>query len=186
MLSTVAIAFGMSADAFAASIGRGAATDRLSFAKAARIGLIFGSVEAAMSLLGWAAGSVAGAYVAAVDHWIAFGLLGLVGLRMVREGLTRAEDGPARGGLSTGSLMLTAAGSGVDALTVGVTLSVIGADILVTALGIGATTCLMAGLGALIGRVAGARIGRAAETAGGLVLIAIGASILARHLGLWG
>ncbi len=185
MLSTFAIAFGMSADAFAASIGKGASAERVSFRESFRVGVIFGAVEAVMPLVGWAFGVAAGAYVAAVDHWIAFGLLGGIGLKMAWDGLTRPEDARRSGRCSTVALVLTALGTSIDALAVGVTLALVGADILATALGIGAATCFMAGLGVAIGRVAGARIGRAAEVAGGCVLVGVGASILIEHLGIW-
>lgn len=184
MLSTFAIAFGLSTDAFAASIIKGAAADRLSLRESVRIGLIFGSVEAIMPLIGWTLGIASSAYIAVVDHWIAFGLLGTIGLKMVRDGLCRTDEIKPTGRHSTFSLLATATGTSIDALAVGVTLSLIGADILVAALGIGAATCLMAILGAGIGRFAGNQIGRTAEVAGGLVLVAVGVSILISHLRL--
>lgn len=185
MLSTLAIAFSMSTDAFAASLSKGATLDRLSFRESVRIGVIFGSVEAVTPLIGWGLGIAASAYVVAVDHWIAFGLLGVIGLKMIWEGLTRPDDAKQNGRHSTIALILTALGTSIDALAIGVTLSIIGADILVTALAIGAATCFMVGLGVIIGRFVGAQLGRAAEVAGGLVLIVVGSSILTQHLGIW-
>ncbi len=185
MFSTIAIAFGMSADAFAASLGRGAALDRLPFRESVRIGVIFGSVEAIAPVIGWALGMAASAWVAAIDHWIAFGLLGAIGLKLIRDGLTRPGEAVRNGRHSTVSLVLTAMGTSIDAMAVGITLSLIGADILVAALGIGAATCFMTCVGVMIGRYAGARLGRAAEVVGGLVLIAVGTSILTQHLGIW-
>lgn len=185
MLSTFAIAFSLSTDTFAASIIKGAAADRFSVRESVRIGVIFGSVEGIMPLIGWALGTASSAYVAVVDHWIAFGLLGIIGLKMVRDGLCRPKEIQPTGRHSTFSLLATATGTSIDALAIGVTLSLIGADILFAALGIGAMTCLMAILGVGIGRFAGHQIGRAAEVVGGLVLATVGVSILTSHLGIW-
>ena len=185
MLSTFAIAFSMSADAFAASLSKGAALDRPPLKESVRIGVIFGSVEAITPVIGWACGIAASAYVAAVDHWIAFGLLGVIGLKMVWDGLTRPKHTTRGNRHSLRSLVLTAIGTSIDALAVGVTLSFVGADILATALAIGAATCFMAGLGVMIGRFVGSQLGRAAEIVGGLVLVMVGTSILMQHLGVW-
>lgn len=185
MLSTIAIAFSMSTDAFAASLGKGAALDRPSFGEVLRTGLVFGTVEAITPLVGWAIGIAAASYVAEIDHWIAFGLLGIIGLRMIYEGLTR-ENGMERARRhSLGVLVVAAFATSIDALAVGITLSLVRADIVVTALAIGAATFLMACLGVTIGRLVGAQLGRAAEIVGGLVLIGVGTTILLEHLGLW-
>lgn len=186
MFSTLAIAFSMSTDAFAASLSKGAALEKPRFIEIVRTGLIFGSVEAVTPLLGWVLGLAASSYVAAVDHWIAFGLLGVIGLNMSWSGLTRPPETvrPSRHSFSV--LLLTAVGTSLDAMAVGVTLALVDANILVTALAIGAATCVMTGIGVAIGRFAGRRLGRAAEVFGGLVLVAVGTSILASHLGLAG
>jgi putative Mn2+ efflux pump MntP len=186
MLSTFAIAFSMSTDAFAASLSKGAALHKPKFTEAIRTGFIFGSVEAVTPLIGWACGLAASSYVAAIDHWIAFGLLGAIGLKMIWESLTRPPKAERARRHSLGVLVLTAIGTSLDALAVGVTLALLSADIVVTALAIGGATCLMAALGVMLGRIAGARLGRAAEILGGSVLMAIGTTILLRHLGIWG
>ncbi|WP_020178823.1 manganese efflux pump [Methylopila sp. M107] len=179
----VLLAVGMSVDALIASVGRGAAIGRPSFAEAARTGAVFGAVEAVTPLLGWAAGVVASQYVQAVDHWIAFGLLGAVGGRMFFHAATRKIDAPspARAG-SFGVLIATAIGASLDAMAVGVSLAFLHANILVIALSIGCATALMSTGGMLAGRLIGARFGRHAEMAGGLLLVGLGASILFEHL----
>lgn len=198
MLSTAALAFGMSMDAFAACLGRGAAGSGIRFGQILRTGLIFGSIETAAPLIGWAMGLAASTYVAAIDHWVAFVLLGLIGAKMLWEGATR--DRPAdpaaisRARRATlGVTALAAVGTSIDASAVGVTLALVGADILTTALAIGAATFVMSGLGMALGRLAatrlessrleGTRLAGAAEVFGGLVLIAVGTWILASHLG---
>ncbi len=183
MLAVLAIAFSMSADAFAAALGKGAALDRLRLAEALRTGLVFGAVEAATPMIGWAFGFALSGYVEAVDHWIAFALLGALGLRMIRGSVLRAAGAPRPERHSLGVLAMTALGTSIDALIVGVTLALIKSDIVVTALAIGAATFLMATAGVALGRAAGARLGRMAEAAGGFVLIALGTAILFQHLG---
>lgn len=190
MMSPVAIAvlsLSMSADAFAAAIGRGA-QQRPDVPQALRQGLVFGVIEALTPLIGFAIGLIAAGLVEAVDHWIAFGLLGVVGGRMLYEGLTRDHDDtserPANRGLLT--LVATAIGTSIDAGAIGVGLAFLEANIWVIAASIGATTFALATLGLLIGKAAGVRLGRAAEIVGGAALIVLGTKILLEHLGLLG
>ncbi|WP_392354519.1 manganese efflux pump [Brevundimonas sp. LF-1] len=133
----------------------------------------------------------AAGFVEAVDHWIAFGLLGAVGARMIWEALKRDEDAaeataPVGKAASRGLLALiaTAVGTSIDAGAVGVGLALLEANIWLIALCIGFTTFVMASLGLLIGKAAGTRLGRVAELLGGLALIALGSKILLEHLGL--
>jgi manganese efflux pump family protein len=182
-LATLILAFGMSVDAFAAAIGKGAALHRPRLSEALRTGLIFGLVETLTPILGWALGLTAASYVDAVDHWLAFVILGLVGGRMIWGALRTpkpVEQRPQRHAL--GLLLATAFGTSIDAAAVGVTLAFIGADIARTALAIGAATFLMATAGMLIGRYLGVRLGRVAEGLGGVGLILLGAKILTEHL----
>jgi putative Mn2+ efflux pump MntP len=185
VLSTFAIAFSMSADAFAACLGKGAAFDRIRMREVVRTGLIFGSVETATPVLGWALGLAASARVAAIDHWVAFALLGIIGVKMIWEGITRSSDVPPARRHAAPVLVLVAIGTSLDAAAVGVTVALTGADIVVMALAIGAATCLMSGLGIAIGRLVGARLGRAAEAMGGITLVAVVTSILLSHLQLF-
>lgn len=188
MMSPIAIAvlsLSMSADAFAAAIGRGA-QHRPTVPQALRSGLVFGVVEAVTPLIGFALGVAAADFVEAVDHWIAFGLLGAVGLKMIWEAWKRDEaevDAPpaSRGLLA---LVATAVGTSIDAGAVGVGLALLNANIWLIAFCIGFTTFAMATIGLLIGKVAGTRLGRVAELVGGLALIALGCKILLEHLGV--
>lgn len=180
----VILAFSMSMDAFAAALGKGAALHRPHVLEALRTGLIFGVVEAATPLIGWVAGAAAAAWISRVDHWVAFALLGLLGLRMLVKALRGgAEDAPPPARHSLGVLMLTAVATSLDALVIGVTLAFVNVDILSAAGAIGLATFLMATVGTLVGRWIGPIFGRAAEAAGGLCLIGIGTKILLDHLG---
>lgn len=186
--TTLALAFGMSVDAFAAAIGKGAALDRPRFGEALRTGVIFGSVEAITPVIGWAAGLAASTVVAAIDHWIAFAILALVGGRMLQAAIGRPAEPEAPGAAPArprrhGFLVLlaTAVGTSLDAMAVGVSLAFIDANITVAALAIGLATALMATIGMLLGRYLGSRFGRIAEAVGGVVLIGLGAKILLEH-----
>lgn len=187
-LAIAVLAFSMSADACAAAMARGAST-RPRFWTAVRSGAVFGVVEAITPLLGWSVGLLASGYIAAVDHWIAFLLLGGVGGKMAFESLFGRDDEedrsqPRASGLL--SLILTALATSIDAAAVGVTLALVRVNIVSVALAIGATTFTMATAGLLVGRAAGARFGPVIELIGGLGLIAIGAGILLEHTGLIG
>lgn len=181
--SVAVLAIGMSVDALLVAVGRGAGLRRPRLAGALRTGLVFGLVETVTPLIGWAAGVAANHYVAAVDHWIAFGLLALVGGRMVASGLAQpdAEARPAADG-SLLTLMATAIGTSIDAMAVGVSLAFLEVNIVVVALAIGTATFLMSTGGMLAGRLIGPRFGRWAEALGGLALIGLGLSILVSHL----
>jgi putative Mn2+ efflux pump MntP len=181
-LPVLLLALSMSADAFAAALGKGARLDRPGWGEALRTGLIFGGIEAVTPLIGWALGKAASTYIAAFDHWIAFGLLIVIGGKMIWDALKREEEEekPKRHGLMV--LVLTAIGTSIDALAVGVTLAIIGANIIVNALAIGAATFTMVTIGVMTGRVLGEKFGRYAEAGGGVILIAIGIKILMDHI----
>jgi manganese efflux pump family protein len=181
VLPVVLLALSMSTDAFAAAVGKGARLDRPGLGEALRTGLIFGSVEAVTPLIGWGLGKAASRFIAAYDHWIAFAILTLVGGKMIWDAARREpdEEKPKSHGLAV--LVLTAIGTSIDALAVGVTLALIGANIIVNALAIGTTTFVLVTIGMLTGRFLGEKFGRYAEAAGGVVLILIGVAILAEH-----
>lgn len=192
MMSPVAIAVlsvSMSADAFAAAIGRGA-QHRPTVPQALRSGLVFGVIEAITPLIGFALGVAAAGFVEAIDHWIAFGLLGAVGAKMIWEALKRedevetADAGGKAASRGLLALVATAVGTSIDAGAVGVGLALLNANIWLIAACIGFTTFTLATLGLLVGKAAGARLGRIVELVGGVALIALGLKILLEHLGV--
>src|SRR5260221_11823717 len=113
-LAILVIAFSMSSDAFAAALGKGAQLHRPSLSEALRIGAIFGTIEAITPLIGWTVGWAASDYIEAIDHWIAFGLLGIIGAKMIWDSIRRAEDDekPSKHTLTT--LIVTAIGTSID------------------------------------------------------------------------
>ncbi|QDC08342.1 manganese efflux pump [Oceanicola sp. D3] len=175
-IAIVTLALALSVDAFVAALGRGAQSGRPGFTAALSTGAVFGAIEAFTPLLGWAAGLVASQFVAAIDHWIAFTLLVLVGGRMVLHALAKSTPRA-----TTGSLVITAIGSSIDAFAVGISLAMMDAPILIVALSIGAATMAMATAGTLVGASLGRRFGRWAEIMGGLALVTLGTAILIEH-----
>ncbi|PAV26110.1 hypothetical protein CF392_07415 [Tamilnaduibacter salinus] len=188
-LTTLLLAFSMSADAFAASIGSGAQMGRPHPLRALRRGLVFGVVETIAPLLGWALGMGAAQYVEAWDHWIVFSLLLLIGGHMMYASFSADGEGGSsaatRGRRGWWLLLATAFATSIDALAVGIGLALMDVNIVTTALAIGAATTLMATLGTLFGRWLTDKVGRPVEFLGGLILIGIGSGILTQHLGLW-
>ncbi len=176
------LAFGMSIDALIVSVGRGAVRTPC-FGEAVRAGFVFGAVEATTPLLGWLAGMAAARYVAAVDHWIAFALLGAVGGHMLLQAVRAdADEAAPEGRGSFLALLATAFGTSIDAMAVGVSLAMLDVDIVVIAAAIGATTFVMSTGGMIFGSLIGQRFGRWAGGFGGVALIVLGASILGEHL----
>ncbi|MFM9268969.1 manganese efflux pump MntP family protein [Halomonas elongata] len=187
LFSTIFLAFSMSSDAFVASLSKGATLPaRPSLRQALRTGLVFGIIETLTPLLGWTLGLSMAQYVTAWDHWIAFGLLSLLGAHMIHEGLQNeeADVAPRRSAPSFLRLVMTALATSIDALVIGITLAFMDANILWTSLAIGTATLLMTTLGVMLGRVISTMIGKRAEIVGGLALCGIGATILIDHLGL--
>jgi putative Mn2+ efflux pump MntP len=183
LASTILLAFAMSTDAFAAAIGKGATLSKPRIREALRIGIIFGVIEGLTPVVGWALGRAASQYVSEWDHWIAFTLLVVLGLRMVRAGVVGPEpDTPKPESHSFWLIAVTAIATSIDAMAVGVGLAFVDVDIVFTAAAIGLTTTLMVIFGVMLGRVLGSIAGRGAEIFGGVLLIGIGAFILYEHL----
>lgn len=182
-LSTLVLAFAMSTDAFAAAVGKGAALHKPRLSEALRTGVIFGVIEAITPVIGWALGSMAAQFVRDWDHWIAFGMLCVLGAMMIRNGLgADSEEATPVGRHSFWLLAATGFATSIDAMAVGVSLAFIDNNIAVTALAIGLATMLMVTLGVMIGRLVGSVAGKRAEVLGGVALIGIGATILYEHL----
>ncbi len=180
--ATLLLAFGMSMDAFAASMGKGATLHKPKFSEALRTGLIFGAIETLTPLIGWGLGMLASQFVLEWNHWIAFILLTFLGGRMVIEGIRNdvGDDEPIqRHGFWL--LVTTAIATSLDAMAVGVGLAFLQVNIIATALAIGCATFIMSTLGMMIGRFIGPLLGKRAEILGGIVLIGIGAQIMWSH-----
>ncbi|HBT0275313.1 manganese efflux pump MntP [Klebsiella pneumoniae] len=181
--ATILLAFGMSMDAFAASIGKGATLHKPKFSEAVRTGLIFGAIETLTPLVGWGLGMLTSQFILEWNHWIAFILLVFLGGRMIVEGFRGDSDeaceAPHRHGFWL--LVTTAFATSLDAMAVGVGLAFLQVSIVTTALAIGCATFIMSTLGMMVGRFIGPLLGKRAEILGGIVLIGIGSEILWSH-----
>lgn len=182
-IALLLLALSMSTDAFSVAISKGASLKTPRFSEALRMGLIFGTIEAITPVIGWLIGQSAAPYVEAWDHWIAFTILVALGVHMLYEGMkpeTQKLAAPVRH--SFFKLALTAFGTSIDAMAIGISLAFVEVNILLAAGLIGLATMLMVTLGVMLGKVFGSLLGHKTEIVGGLTLIAIGAWILAKHL----
>jgi manganese efflux pump family protein len=183
IVSNSIIALSMSADAFAAAIGKGVVLQKPKLSYAMRIGLIFGGVETITPIIGWLLGLMASSFIAAIDHWVAFAILSIIGGKMIYEGL-QSHEVERKESHKLSVLILTAIGTSIDAMAIGATLALLNVNIWIMAAMIGAATFTMATIGVMTGHYIGTKAGKAAEILGGLCLIAIGTKILLDHLGI--
>ena len=179
------LSLGVAMDAFAASVCKGLAVKRISLRRMLACGLWFGAFQALMPLLGYLLGVRFQAAIERYDHWIAFILLGLIGVNMIREALSK-EDEAVDASFAFKPMLLMAVATSIDALAVGITFAFLQVNILVAASFIGATTFLLSALGVWIGHLFGAKYKSAAELTGGIILILLGVQILLEHLGILG
>ena len=186
----ILIGAGLAMDAFAVAIGKGMAVGRPSWRQVLGVALWFGGFQALMPFLGWALGSTFAAYIQAVDHWVAFILLALIGGNMIREALGEAKAGRPDGpGALDGSadfdvktMFVLAVATSIDALAVGVDFALLNVDIWVAISIIGVVTALISALGLVFGGILGGKFKTGAQIAGGAMLILIGIKILVEHL----
>jgi manganese efflux pump family protein len=183
LVGLVFVALALATDAFAVAVATGLTLNPLTRRHVFRMAFHFGLFQALMPAIGWLAGTAVHRYIAAFDHWIAFGLLAIVGGRMVvgalrPEGVPRAVTDPTKGW----QLVLLSVATSIDALAVGLSLAMLGSPIVMPALVIGVITMVVTGIGMEIGQRLGQHWGQRVEVVGGLVLIAIGVRILAAHI----
>lgn len=177
------LAVGLSMDAFAVSICKGLAMDRVTLKKACIPGLWFGGFQGGMPLLGWLLGSRFTSYITSVDHWIAFLLLGILGFNMLREAKSgQAEEADASLGFRV--MLAMAVATSIDALAVGITFAFLEVDILPAVSFIALVTFLFSAVGVKLGSLFGTRFKAKAEALGGVILILLGVKILLEHLGV--
>lgn len=167
-------------DAFAVSVCKGLSVQKVKPKHYLIVAAYFGGFQALMPLLGYLLGVRFEAMVANVDHWIAFVLLGLIGVNMVRE--SRAGEEKLDDSFTVSTMLILAVATSIDALAIGVTFAFLGVNIVEAIILIGITTGIISGVGLKIGNVFGSRYKSKAEMAGGIVLILMGIKILVQHL----
>lgn len=177
------IAVSLSMDAFAVSICKGLATPQFRFKNALTVGIWFGGFQALMPMLGFFLGSRFEQYIVSIDHWIAFALLGLIGMNMIREAVSGNEESE-NASFDAKTMLILAIATSIDALAVGISFALLHVQIVFAASFIGLTTFVISGLGLLVGNAFGTRYKAKSELLGGIILILIGFKILGEHLGL--
>lgn len=188
-ITIILIAVSLAMDAFAVSISNAACTRDFCKQDAVRQGAFFGGFQFMMPLVGWFLGSSVKGYIEAVDHWIAFLLLAVIGANMIRnslkgDGLDASCD--AKGGLTNKTLTLQAVATSIDALAVGISFALLEVNVFQACIIIGIISFVLSCVGAWAGKYLGDRLQSKAEIAGGVVLILIGTKILFEHMFIGG
>lgn len=181
LLSLFLIAVGLSMDAFAVSVCKGLATPKYKLKYSMICGAWFGGFQALMPTVGYLLGVNFKKYITAIDHWIAFVLLALIGFNMIREALKNDDEG-ADPSFSAKSMSLLAIATSIDALAIGITFAFLDVNIVAAVLFIGVCTFVISAAGVKIGSAFGTRFKSKAEIAGGAILIILGLRILVEHL----
>ena len=174
------IAVGLSMDAFAVSICKGLSVRKVTPGHALTAGLYFGGFQALMPLIGYFLGTQFESLIQSVDHWIAFALLALIGINMVRE--SRSESEELNASFGPKAMLPLAVATSIDALAVGVTFAFLQVQIAPAVTFIGVITFALSCLGVKLGNLFGAKYRARAELFGGIVLILMGVKILIEHL----
>ena len=184
IIELLILAIGLSMDAFAVAICKGLATYSLKKRHIIITGLWFGGFQALMPLIGYYLGTTFEKYVTAVDHYIAFVLLGAIGANMIKEAFSK-EENSSDGDFGFKAMFPMAVATSIDALAVGITFALLPDVKIIYAVSfIGAITFILSALGVKIGNVFGAKYKSKAELAGGVILILLGTKILLEHLGV--
>ena len=187
------LAVGVSMDAFAVSICKGLAMPKATLKASMTCGVWFGGFQALMPTIGFFLGTLFADAIQAIDHWVAFALLGIIGINMLKEAFAQEEcsccsvDGcnDQNADLSVKTMFVMAVATSIDALAVGISLAMAGnVNIWLAAALIGVCTCGFSAVGVKIGNLFGARFEKKAQLAGGLILILLGTEILLEHLGV--
>ncbi len=183
------LAVGVSMDAFAVSVCKGLAMKKVTLKAEMTCGLWFGGFQALMPTIGFFLGTLFADAIEAVDHWVAFILLAIIGINMLKDAFDKEEEcgccDEKNADLSVKTMFVMAVATSIDALAVGISLAMAGnVNIWLAALFIGVCTCPLSACGVKIGNVLGSRYEKKAQTAGGVILILLGLKILLEHLGV--
>ena len=181
LLTLLTLAVGLAMDAFAVSICKGLAMREKVLKKGIIVGLWFGGFQALMPTIGFFLGTQFKDQITSIDHWIAFVILGLIGINMVKEALSNDEE-QADDSIAVKEMFMLAVATSIDALAVGITFAFLNVHIVSAASMIGVCTFLISFAGVKIGNIFGTKYKSKAELAGGIILILLGFKILFEHL----
>ena len=183
------LAVGVSMDAFAVSICKGLAMKKATLKAGLTCGVWFGGFQAVMPTIGFFLGTLFADAISAVDHWVAFLLLAVIGANMLKEAFGGEEEccccDESNADMSPKTMFVMAVATSIDALAVGISLAMAGnVNIWMAAAFIGICTCTFSACGVKIGNIFGSRFEKKAQIAGGVILVLLGLKILLEHLGI--
>ena len=187
LIELILIAIGLSMDAFAVAVCKGLSTSALKTKHYLIIGLWFGGFQALMPVIGFFLGSAFSKYIEGIDHWVILALLCIIGFNMIKEGLSKCDcqaQSDSDDSFGFKNMLVMAIATSIDALAVGITFALSGANIWQGATLIGVTTFLLSACGLKVGNIFGLKYKSKAEIAGGIILILIGIKILLEHVGI--
>lgn len=189
LLTLILLAVGLSMDAFAVSICKGLAMKKLSVRHMIIVGAWFGGFQALMPMIGYLLGIQFSRFINSVAPWIAFALLALIGINMIRESFSKEEDAETDA-LGFKTMLLMAVATSIDALAVGITFACVPVNIIeatalintvIAVIIIGITTFILSMIGVKVGNIFGTKYKNKAEFAGGVILILLGIKIIVEH-----
>ena len=183
LIELLLISVGLAMDAFAVSVGKGMTLKSVRPRHALTAGVWFGAFQGLMPLIGYFVGQSFAEYVMSVDHWVAFGLLTLIGVNMIREAVSEEEE-EVDGSFGVRTMFVMAIATSIDALAVGVSMAFLDVNVWYSVAVIGVVTLLISAAGVYLGAAFGSRLGTKAGIVGGIILIAIGIKILVEHMWL--
>lgn len=181
-LGILLLAVGEAADAVAVAAAAGLTLPQLKARHVVAVAVVFGGFQGLMPVAGYALGAAVGPHIEAWDHWIVFVVLVALGVIALRDAFQDDDDEQAAGAFAPGRLLFLGFATSIDAFAVGITLPMIGAPLLLSAVTIGVVTALLCAVAVVVGRQLGAAFGKKMEIVGGLVLIGIGLFTLVQHL----
>lgn len=180
IVELILLAVGLSMDACAVSICKGLALRKVNVRQMATVGLWFGGFQALMPLIGYLLASLFADFIRSVDHWVAFALLAIIGINMIREALSKEEE-EADPSLGFKTMLVMAIATSIDAMAVGISFAFLDVQIIPAVSLIGVITFALSVAGVKLGAVFGDRFQSRAELAGGVILIALGLKIFIEH-----
>jgi len=183
LISILLIGVGLAMDAFAVAVCKGLSMKKLESKKAIIIALYFGIFQGAMPVIGYFLGTAFESFVTQIDHWIAFILLGIIGINMIKEAFgCNCENTNDKVDFKT--MVVLAIATSIDALAIGITFAFLKTNITLAGIVIGITTFILSLIGVKIGNEFGNKFEKKAQIFGGIILILIGTKILVEHLGI--
>ncbi|SHO43437.1 manganese efflux pump MntP [Anaerocolumna xylanovorans] len=193
LVELLILAVGLAMDAFAVAVCKGLSVKKISAKHPVIVGLYFGFFQAAMPMIGYFLGKQFSDKINAIDHWVAFILLGIIGANMIKGSIKEKEEEDecssckdVDNSLKVKEMLVLSVATSIDALAVGITFAFLKVNILMATSFIGAVTFLISAAGVIIGNIFGGKLKSKAEMAGGIILVCLGTKILLQHLGILG